>query len=83
MKLKWSLVWLVLILGAFLLGHGWDTARAQQATGANQAWEIYHSAYGNNSFYVLKHNRLTGETFLLDAIGGADDDAWFLIPGGD
>lgn len=43
-------------------------AQEQQATEA-QAWEIYHGPYNtaagaqdDTRFYVIRHNRLTGET---------------------
>ncbi len=71
----------VLFLLGFLTGSGFDLATAQEQIGSKeQAWEIYHGSAGKDSFYVVKHNRLTGETLVLSAEGGAGDDSWLLLP---
>ena len=48
-------------------------------------WDIvYASPYGTvgngNNWFAIKHNRMTGETLVLDAVGGSGDDQWRLLP---
>jgi hypothetical protein len=53
-----------------------------QAQGAG-TWEIVHGAYGeggNAGFYAIKHNRSTGEVWVLSAERGATDDVWLKLP---
>ncbi len=49
---------------------------------ADSSWEIYHSAFGQQSFYVVKHNRVTGETLILFRPPGedADKEGWLVLP---
>jgi len=79
MKLRglvWSLV--VFVLG-LLVGNNLGTVKAQGDIQTAQAWEIITNGNGKN-FYVIKHNNLTGETWVLSAEGGAEDDSWLLLP---
>jgi len=69
-----------LLLVGFLVGSGLDVVRAQQDMKPELAWEIYHSPFGTHSFYAIKHNRVTGETWVLSGEKGAEDDRWLLLP---
>ncbi len=80
MKPRTLLGALTLFCLGFLVGTGFDVANAQQNTKPEQAWEINHSPFGQHSFYVIKHNRLTGETWVLSGERGAKDDSWLLLP---
>ena len=72
----------VLLLGlGFVLGGGGRLQAHQE--GAEGLWEIHHSPYATQSFYVIKHNALTGETWILDANKGAGDNIWMMLPEGD
>jgi len=75
--LVWSLV--VFVLG-LLVGSNLGTVRAQGDLQPEQAWEINHGPFGQHSFYAIKHNRLTGETWVLSGDKGAQDDSWLLLP---
>jgi hypothetical protein len=46
-------------------------------------WEIQSGAFGGRSFYVVKHNRRTGETRVLSAERGAENDKWLILPAED
>ena len=76
-----NFVWLLVVfmLGT-LVGSNLSVVRAQGDIQPAQAWEINHSAFGQSSFYVVKHNRLTGETWVLSGERGAQDDSWLLLP---
>ena len=80
MKAERMLVAALLLLVGFLVGTGLDVVKAQQSIEPEQAWEINHSPFGQHSFYVVKHNRLTGETWVLSGERGAKDDKWLLLP---
>ncbi len=80
MKAERMLVAVLLLLVGFLVGTGFDVVKAQQNIEPEQAWEINHSPFGQHSFYVVKHNRLTGETWVLSGAKGAKDDSWLLLP---
>ncbi len=80
MKAERMLVAVSLLLVGFLVGTGLDVVKAQQNIEPEQAWEINHAPFGQHAFYVIKHNRLTGETWVLSADKGAKDDAWLLLP---
>ncbi len=60
-----------LLGGVFLANYfGAELGAQQQAPTEAQAWEIYHGRYprpssDDNYFYVIRHNRLTGETQLI------------------
>lgn len=43
-------------------------------------WEIQSGSFGQQSFYVVKHNRFSGETLILSAERGADNDKWLYLP---
>ncbi len=60
-----------------------------QQTSADEAWEIYASAFGSHSYFVVKHNRVTGETLVLNCgkdktlsstQGCFDDSEWMRLP---
>ena len=63
---------LVCLLGGVFLANyfGAELGAQQQAPTEAQAWEIYHGRYprpssDDNYFYVIRHNRLTGETQII------------------
>lgn len=69
------------------LGQGLNLVTAQESEDTRgseaSAWEIYHgpmSDQSDNAFYVIKHNRATGETLVLSVIDTADDDSWYRLP---
>ena len=71
-----------------VLGFTQIPAIAQQAE-AESAWEIYASAFGTHSYFVVKHNRITGTTLVLNCgdsgsmgnVQGCDDDRrWMQLP---
>jgi hypothetical protein len=69
---------LCFVIGVFagmIVDHSSVSAQAEQG-----AWEISHGAFGQQSFYVIKHNRITGETLELSGARGATDDAWLKLP---
>jgi hypothetical protein len=73
-----GLVLIGVVIGAVSVGK----AQAQLDTCAtNGAWDIKsgRSAEGNN-WYAVKFNRCTGETWVLAAEGGVNDDKWLLLP---
>ena len=77
MKDRRAIYGAALLVMGFVVGGLTGTLRAQdESTTVDQAWEIYHSRYGDDSFYVVKHNRVTGETKVLDARMGSMDDEW-------
>ena len=44
-------------------------------------WDIvYASPYAEGLWFAVKHNRMTGETLVLDSRGGSNDDQWRLLP---
>ena len=60
---------------------------AQEAV--DLAWEISASAFGTHSYFVVKHNRVTGVTLILNCgettsiskTQGCDDDSqWMQLP---
>ena len=70
-RLLTTLACAALLLAGFLLGSGWNVAEANavetQTGDANGAWEIYHGRLtSEGDFYAIKHNRLTGETLVLN-----------------
>ncbi len=57
-------------------------ADSQQPSEA-EAWEIQSMAtasQGGGWFYVVKHNRITGETLVLSCKGGCNDEKWYELP---
>lgn len=62
-----------------------NAARIETRDPANESggWEIAHGAYGQQSFYVIKHNRLTGETLILNGEHGGLGNGWELLPEND
>ena len=71
-KLRTAIVGLgCLLSGVFLANYfGAELGALQQIPGEPQAWEIYHGRYprpssDDNYFYVIRHNRLTGETQII------------------
>ena len=60
-----------LLSGVFLANYfGAELGAQQQAPTEAQAWEIYHGKYprpasDDTRFYVIRHNRLTGETQII------------------
>jgi len=56
---------------------------AKNETNVSGGWEIAHGAYGQQSFYVIKHNRITGETLILNAERGGVSSGWELLPEND
>ncbi len=72
----------VLLLGlGFVLGGGGRLEAGQETP--EGYWEIHHAPYAEQSFYVIKHNPETGETWVLDARRGSEDDVWKQLPEGD
>lgn len=70
----------ILIVGVvigFLMNH---TAVHAQSDPAAGAWEISHGAWGTQSWYAIKHNRITGEVWVLSAQKGIDGDSWLKLP---
>ena len=70
-RLLTTLACAALFLAGFLLGGGWNVAEANaveaQGGDVNGAWEIYHGTLtSEGDFYAIKHNRLTGETLVLN-----------------
>jgi len=69
----------------FGLGAGIRAGVAQadgEAQAVDSAWEIYHGSISNqkdNGFYVIKHNRLTGQTLVLSAEENLNDDHWYRL----
>ncbi len=61
-----------------------SSASAQDAPAMSegQAWEIYTGPFGTQSFYVVKHNRLTGKTLVLNCKGttGVKCQQWEDLP---
>ena len=80
MKLRTILGGIGLFLLGFVAGTGLDAVKAQQHASPELAWEIYHAPFGMHSFYAIKHNRVTGETWVLSGEKGAEDDRWLLLP---
>ena len=71
----------LLLLGlGFVLGGGGRLEAGQES--AEGYWEISAGPYGQYSFYVIKHNPDTGETWVLDAVKGSEDDVWVVVPEG-
>lgn len=66
------------------MGSGVGVGEAQDAASEEaSAWELHHGPMpdqSDNAFYVIKHNRATGETLVLSVIGSADDDKWYRLP---
>jgi hypothetical protein len=42
-------------------------------------YEIFHNPFGSNSWYALKHDRQTGETWVLSGAYPERND-WMLLP---
>lgn len=84
MQLRSVVVGLVAIALGIVLGQSVQLLNAQESEREQPAgpWRIHHGPYGGNenSFYVLKINQVTGETWVLDARQGAEDDEWFRPP---
>ena len=55
-----------------------DSSEVQQA--GDWAWEVTAGPFGAKSFYAVKFNRQTGETWILSAERGAENDKWLLLP---
>ncbi len=76
---------LALVSGGLLFGSGVWTGQsidplAVHAQSQADRYEIYHNPLGTNRWYTLKHDRQTGDTWVLSGKGGADNDEWLLLP---
>ena len=80
MKIRLLFAALALFLAGYVSGQRTGIVRAQQTASPEGVWEIHDSPFGQQSFYIVKHNRMTGETLVLSAEKGAKDDAWLLLP---
>ena len=77
------------LLGALIgfviavLGFTQIPAVAQQ-TSAEVAWEVsvtpFSSGSGADQVLVVKHNRVTGQTLLLNCSNACGDEEWFDYP---
>ena len=69
---------ILLVSVGFLVGLSIQRTDAQESS-ASSNWEIYASPYGQQSFFVVKHNRETGDTLILN---GAKTKAkeWQKLP---
>jgi hypothetical protein len=65
------------IVIGFAIEHSTVRAQSEPVQGP---WEIYHGSFGQQSFYAIKQNRSTGETWVLSATRGAADDLWLKLP---
>lgn len=73
----------LLVLIGFVAGNLEGLGAQEADTGDRYvagAWEIQSAPYGQQSWYAIKHNTVTGETLILDARKGAENDAWLLLP---
>ena len=43
-------------------------------------WELQSGSFGSQSFFAIKLNRSTGETWVLSGERGATDDRWLQLP---
>ncbi len=76
---------LALVSGGLLFGSGVWTGQsidplAVHAQSQTDRYEIYHNPFGTQSWYALKHDRQTGDTWVLSVDKEADDDEWLLLP---
>ncbi len=70
-----------MLLVGLVGGHGLRLLNAQGLeSDVPDVWEIQALPYGQQSFFVIKHNVRSGETWVLDARKGVEDDAWLLLP---
>ena len=77
-----AVVGLVLVGGiafGMLLSGPIQSVKADEAKNKEGYWEIQSGGSGNE-FYVIKHNRLTGETYVLSVYGKPDDKRWLKLP---
>lgn len=68
---------ITLIIG-LCAGYAMQPARAEPQ-GAD-TWELQSGAFGERSFFAIKMNRVTGETWVLSGERGATDDRWLQLP---
>ena len=80
MKIRLIFAAVALFLAGYVIGQRPGIVRAQQVTATEGAWEIHDSPFGQQSFYVIKHNRITGQTYVLSGARGAAHDKWLLLP---
>tara|TARA_B110000503_G_C6887337_1_gene305260 strand:- start:155 stop:409 length:255 start_codon:yes stop_codon:yes gene_type:complete len=45
----------------------------------DDVWEVQLSSYGQSSFFVVKHNRVTGETQIFNGKKGNGKE-WEILP---
>ncbi len=83
-RLLTTLACAALFLAGFLLGGGWNVAEANaveaQGGDVNGAWEIYHGRNTSDGLYAIKHNRLTGETLILNTYLDVRNESWIRPP---
>jgi hypothetical protein len=53
------------------------------STTAETDWEFHSAPFGQQSFYAIKFNRTTGESWILSAEKGAQNDKWLRLPSED
>ncbi len=50
------------------------------ATTAERRWGMESGSFGEASFYAVKFNYATGESWVFSAERGAKDDKWIKLP---
>lgn len=51
-----------------------------QQTNAEAAWDVIVSPFGQQSYVIVKHNSLTGQTLILDcARSCSDNNVWWEL----
>ena len=71
--------------GGLLLGLGvWvgqlDEPVTVHAQSAVDRYQVFHNPYAGDSWYALKLDTQTGDTWIYDAEDGGADDKWKLRP---
>ena len=51
-----------------------------QASNPGNRYQIFHNSYAGDSWYALKLDLQTGDTWIFDAEDGGADDKWKLRP---
>jgi len=69
---------ILLVTVGFLVGVSIQRTDAEESS-ASSNWEIYASPYGQSSFFVVKHNRETGDTLILNG-AKAKAKEWLRLP---
>ncbi len=69
---------ILLTIAGFLIGVSIQHTDAQESS-VSPNWEIYASPYGSQSFFVVKHNRETGDTLILNGRTGKAEE-WLQLP---